>query len=342
MGLDGDRKQALALVDQAAAALRDLDEAAAAQSWTLRLHAIALTTRATLHTLDGHADRARKDIEDAVAWMEKLPPADRNDSGAQHQLALLYRKLGDADHVLEAERALAHYRKAIEIWRPLAKAHPASWEYGFNLALTHQFTGSIEQRLGRLDDAFASFAAGQSVAERFVAGNPDVRPLLNSLAHAQFNMGNLWYRKKKLDEAIRSLQASFNLFEKLVEADPRDAVHLASWGASISSLAIAQHSAGKTREAIANCRRMVATLEPALARNDFAMGRAIAATAYALLGQFHAALKEPEEAVPVLEKAIAHAEWARKNPLVGLVIPSDLVPMLQTQLSEQRLLTKAK
>ncbi len=177
--------------------------------------------------------------------VEKFP----DDPANRLQLAIANRRLGGA--LLElgrSEESAAVLAQAGELVRDLVERYPDSAEYQHELFAFHFARGVQAHKALRFEESRQAFQ--QALDLRQDRKNfPPTRDTRDDLATVQMNLGVAYQNLNRYDKALSHVEASRELFEKLVAEVPSKPEYLIGLVNNWSNLCVAYTSLGQPGEA---------------------------------------------------------------------------------------------
>jgi tetratricopeptide (TPR) repeat protein len=235
-----------------------------------------VTDNPNLTQADFH--RLRKELlETALPFFLKLVEQEGSDpelrgsrGQAHYRLARLRAEMGDR------EKAVADFRRALEILEPLAAEFPAVAQYRQALALSRCYHGYVLTELGRPAEAEDQFRKGIAILEQLVEVSPTEPQYREELAESHNGLGNLLMSNAsgnvpsylgQTGEAEAQYQKALALREKLAADFPIVARYYRDVGGALNNLAGIRNAGGKRTDAVALYERAILYQERALERD---------------------------------------------------------------------------
>jgi serine/threonine-protein kinase len=256
---------------------------------------------AILHVNDGRLGEARVELDRALSLCQALVGEDVG-SPYRSNLAGIHYSLGWLDSRAGlTESALAHYRKARELYEALVLEAPAEEWRRQPLAEACRNLGRMLTSLRRRNEARECLTRARDILEAGFARWPthvwarmDLALTLESLADLEEG-----------DAALDPAQSSVDLREALAREFPSSAGHQASLATALMVLGNLHQNAGRFDKALAVQERAVAVIEPIVREHpETADMRSLTAGTYNNRGLALAGLGRHEEAVADYQKAI--------------------------------------
>jgi len=230
----------------------------------------------------------------------------------QYRLALASSnlKLGsllkDLDQRVEAEAA---YRQALAIHEKLTAEYPAVPQYRLQLGRSHGDLGVLLDISDRRPEAEVAYRHALGIFEKLVAEYRAVPPYRLELAITRHNLGLLFARLHKRVEAEAAYRQALAIQEKLVADYPAVPQYRLPLANIRQNLAILLIELGRDAQAEADYREALAIREKLVA--DFPAipeYRIALAGSQCFFAYLHCARKQPDEALPWCDRAIAGLE----------------------------------
>ncbi len=159
---------------------------------------------------------------EALSVMEATVADAPHDTNAVVTLLSVNTKLGDLlVKSGEIEESLAAFRKALPRYEAIA-AKTGSRGDRFNLFVAHSKVGGALARIGRKQEALASYAAMLSIIQAIVDGDANDAPARRSLAVCLNKIGDLLDQTGDSPGALAKYREALVLREALAPADPRN------------------------------------------------------------------------------------------------------------------------
>jgi tetratricopeptide (TPR) repeat protein len=263
----GDESEAERLFDEvlvarkraaATAQARAADENKEAAKAARHLAAIA-KPKNVAKAADAYKEAAELDPADAQTWIDYGRAArlagrgaearaafaqadakarESNDLLSRHQAAM---GLGDvADAQIRRAEAEQHYRAALALAEPAARAHPGNPAWQRALSTAHDRVGYILAHQGNLPAAAESFRAALAIAEPLAKADPGNGELAQELASMHYTFGWVLARQRDSSGASASYQAAREIAERFSRVEPNNGNWLSTLVLFHSSIAAMQ------------------------------------------------------------------------------------------------------
>lgn len=161
----------------------------------------------------GDAEQALQHYQRGLEISERLAAASPESALAQRDLAVSLDRLGDflseRGQPGDAEQALCHYQRCLEISKRLATANPDSAQYQRDVAVGLNKIGDIFRQRGLPDDleqALQHYQQSLEIRERLVTANPDSTKAQRDVAIGLQRLGDLLGRRGLPGDAEQALQ----------------------------------------------------------------------------------------------------------------------------------------
>jgi eukaryotic-like serine/threonine-protein kinase len=258
-------------------------------------------------------------LRDAVSFYRRLNRllSDQTDVRSRRTLGRAYEEVGElTEKIGSTAESLATHRKALEIRRALAREDPSDLDTTADVGRSLIAIGILQSRLGRYDEAIASFEqAGSLLGGLAGSGSGPARDaILGDLARCRYWGGYPLHRTGKMQEALAAYEEARAILARLAAAHPDDVEYqrLLAWCHNDTGLVLALE--GKMSEALAafeqsrRVKQNVAEDHPEVAeyRWDLAMSYSNIGIPLREIARSDEALRMHREAL-VLGEALARA-----------------------------------
>jgi serine/threonine protein kinase len=171
-----------------------------------------------------------KDLAEAEKILQTLSRQFPDQPDHTHELAIALVNRGifldDKSHLDDARKA---YQQAAAILEPLTAAYPRG-EYLATSAQAANNLGTVDQKLGNAEDAEKNFRRGLDIRKKLLDANPNSDQCKRDLAQSLGNLGLLFRKLNRSDEAIQACEDAL----ALLDADKP--VESQVWQVSLASL----------------------------------------------------------------------------------------------------------
>ncbi len=247
--------------------------------------------------------------DQAMAYFESLPATDVTDEALEQRAKALEKIGGVRMDQGQLPKALASYRAADRLLRPLALVAPKNVARQLAYADVLSWSGMAHWYLGDLDNAQASFDAAGRVLERTRGVAPANSTLLYQLATLDNNLGHILESRGRIAEATAHYQRMLDASRRLARIDATNVSWQNELGLAHNNLAKMALLRGDLPAAVAGYRADL-QIEEALARldprnNSQAERRLIS---QATLGRTLALAGDLDGGIAALESATQEAE----------------------------------
>jgi len=268
----------------------------------------------------------------ALEYLDRLSRESPGDDPVLlRELAVAYQKIGNVQgnpnnaNLGDTESALASYRKALAIARPLAASHPADAQAQRVLAIILEKLADVEAVRGDIASARRDSAASLSIFRALARGASADGRARRSVAISHVKAGDLSGHPSFPNaglprEALAHYERAAPILESLVQADPSDGGSLRYLGLVFERIGTMRLQLAQPREALTAYRRSFAIREKLAAgaaanveaRRDVAIAHERIADASRALGRPREALSGYRRSVAIME-ALAAADPRNAN-----------------------------
>ena len=182
-----------------------------------------------VQNLPGATPVQRALVERALAHLDGLAEEAAGDIELQCELVEAYTRFGDVQgnpyqpNLGDSQAALASYRKALTIAKPLARAAPEDPRVVRALAAVHLHTGDVLFLLRRMKEARTQTRQGITLLEKALARDPGDRQTRTALASGLEGLGDQLSQGLNDDAAaLEAFRASLAHWEEVRRLDPGD------------------------------------------------------------------------------------------------------------------------
>jgi serine/threonine-protein kinase len=280
------------------------------------------------------SDIGRLDLMDstgqkAVEYFAGLQPSEiDSDTLRKHQEAL--RILGDV-RIAEgrAAAALEAFERAQAVGQEISDREPGDARQWYERNLTHYALGSAYWEMQDLVSTEKHIAQAAAFVERALELRPDHPEYQLELSRRYSDLGAVNIRRNRSEEALKNLELSRRLAQKLLETEPDSILYLQQEAEALSWLGELQMDLGNLEEALHAHREAVDVWDrltkveddPAF-RGRLADALAYYARALAWMGQGASAVERSEKALAIHEQLSAFDPQnmlSRRGRYYGLV-----------------------
>jgi tetratricopeptide (TPR) repeat protein len=255
----------------------------------------------------GQRPEAHTSYEQAIALAEALYKRFDDDAALNDLASPLYNLAvlcsREADGLDEAIRLM---RRSLELREKLADRKPHDPRRLSHLATTENALGVFLREAKKYDEARLPLERSLKVRQKLVDENPHVRSFKAELAAGYRDIGFNWRLANDKVKALEFYGKARDLYDELVKADPRHRGYRSelglSWyniGAVLGVLDRRPEEKAAFLEAV-KWQRQIVKEDPENVHNRHQLGRSLNNLGFNLAHTGH-----PDEAVPILEEAVA-------------------------------------
>ncbi|WP_395794447.1 DUF4062 domain-containing protein, partial [Aquimonas sp.] len=214
-----------------------------------RVQSAALTKMADVLVLRGQAGDAEQALgyyQRSLEIDERLAAANPDSAQAARDVSASVMRLGDflsrRGQAGDAEQALGHYQRSVEIAERLAAANPDSAQAARDVSVSLERLGDFLSSRGQAGDAEQALGYYQrslEVRERLAAANPDSAQAARDVSVSLERLGDFLSRRGQAGDAEQALghyQRSLEIDERLAAANPDSAQAARDVSASVMRL----------------------------------------------------------------------------------------------------------
>jgi serine/threonine-protein kinase len=215
--------------------------------------------------------------------------------------------------------AIAMHRRAVDIFLPLTRKHPAVAEYQQKLAASHNDLGMLQlMSLHHYDEAAKELGTALNLRKALVREHSAVAAYLNDLGRSHHNLGILGLQTRQWESARIELDRSLDVRKKLVARYPTVAEYQAALADTHNNRGVLYHNLRQPKQLIEELRRSLALWEKLTrdhpTEDDF-QGK-LAMNSYNL-GVLYSAIRRPKQAEAAYLKALTIRQaLARAHPTI--------------------------
>ena len=228
----------------------------------------------------GDVEQALAHYQRSLEIRERLFEANPESAQAARDVSFSLERLGDfltrRGKAGDADQALAHYQRGLEIRERLLGANPESAQAARDVSLSlNKLGGFLTSRgkAGDADQALAHYQRGLEIRERLLGANPESAQAARDVSFSLERLGDFLTRRGKAgdaDQALAHYQRSLEITERLLGANPESAQAARDVSVSLNKLAdflTRRGKAGDAELALAHYQRCLVINERLLGVN---------------------------------------------------------------------------
>ena len=265
---------------------------------------------------EGDADKALAHYTRSLELAEKLLADFPGTAASQRDVSVTLQKLGDflatRSQPGDADKALAHYIRSLELAQKLLAASPDSAQAARDVSVSMDRLGDFLTRRGQPGDAEAAlkhFTRENELLEKLLTASPDSAQAARDVSVSMEKLGDLLAQRGQpgdAEAALKHYMRSLDMKEKLLAANPGSAQAARDVSVCLDSLGdfLAKRAhPGDADKALAHYTRCNELLEKLLTHNPAsAEARRDVSVNLNKLGDFLARRAQPGDA----DKALGH------------------------------------
>lgn len=249
--------------DEALAIYRMLAEKEPGEAQYQHGIAIVLDNLGYLGAERGQHDEAIKYHEQSVEIHKRLVKDQPENAALKFGLCLSYANLGARLTSLRRfDEALMIHNKRLALLRELVQERGPRKAYEEETGSTLNSIGDVYRnnlrQSGSFELAIAAYNEARGIQERLLKDYPTSSTSQSNLANTLINTGQIYRRHKDHAEALKALDESIVLFEKLVGTNPEGIYHLSALGTAYAEKGRALVALKRSDEAVASFEKAVA------------------------------------------------------------------------------------
>ncbi len=227
------------------------------------------------------------------------------DSVVQNDLAFTLVSIAESEiELLQYQAAKEKCKRAVSLFDEILRRAPEDNIYHVNRSMSLRINGVCLTRLSLYDEAQQSYDRALTTCSEVLKQVPTDTWALCNEGLTLLRLGEMHSEKQEDAEALRSFREGRNAFERLLAQTPNDDEGLASMGRLLFNEAEVLRKTARL-DAIAKYRQSSASFDRALADcPEDAQAEKDKARTLQRLGELYLDLKEPEEALKVLNDAL--------------------------------------
>ena len=197
---------------------------------------------------EGDASQIMRHRQQSLALAEALYTADPNYPEAVRDVSISLSRLGDflaqRDQPGDAEAALKHYTRSLELTEKLPAADPDSAEAARDVSVSLNKLGDFLAKRGQPGDAEAAlkhYTRSLEQREKLLAANPDSAQAARDVSLSDDRLGDFLARRGQpgdAEAALKHYTRCQETLEKLLQANPDSAQAARDVAASLQRLAV--------------------------------------------------------------------------------------------------------
>jgi non-specific serine/threonine protein kinase/serine/threonine-protein kinase len=219
----------------------------------------------SVQDLQGATPTRRLIVSRALEYLDSLRHEATDDGSLQKELATAYEKIGDIQgnpysaNLGDTDGALVSYRKAIEIWERLNRAH-STIETQMAMGRSYRALGDILEQKGSIAETIRYYRESLALFNRLAQANPAEFAAQDELARAYETLGDGLSRAENAgEERLRCYDRALAIREQLLAAKPDNAKMRRSVATSL--MKVGATCDPKKPEAVQNIQRAIKMLE---------------------------------------------------------------------------------
>jgi len=211
----------------------------------------------------GQLDEAIKCHEQSVEIHERLVHDQPKDPQLKFRLIRSYGNLGNRlTELRRYDDALVAHNKRLVLLRELVQQRGPRKAYEEEIGNTLNNIGDVYRNARRppnwFEQAIATYNEARGIQERLLRDYPTSITLQSSLANTWLNTGQVYRRHKDYAKALKPIEASIVLLEKLVGRNPGGVFDLSALGAAYAEKGRVLVALKRSEEAVAPYEKAVA------------------------------------------------------------------------------------
>jgi len=260
----------------------------------------------------GDADKIIQHRQQSLALAEALYKADPNYPEAARDVSISLNKLGDfmvqRGQPGDAEAALKHYTRDLEMSEKLLAANPDSAQAARDVSISLEKLGDFLARRGQPGDAEAAlkhYTRDLEMSEKLLAANPDSGQAARDVSVSLEKLGGFLAQRGQpgdAEAALKHYTRSLETLDKLLAANPDSAQAARDYIVALDHMAEMANDKGESDKALEYLIKANTTMEKLLAANPDS-GQAARDVSVSLnkLGDFLAQRGQPGDAEAALK-----------------------------------------
>jgi serine/threonine-protein kinase len=197
----------------------------------------------------------KKLLERALVYHQKFVDQNAEDPGLRAELADTYLRIGNLTRAIGSkQKALAAYRKSLELCDDLLRSHPGQGAFLQQRGRVLCELGFLQNVLGQPQEALATLQEARDSLQRLQKDRPGDWSVQHELAAALYNLAPLYANLGQPAQAVESYRQASGLWEALVKDAPDSLIRL-KLANSLESLGLLLERTGPAAEAGATLKR---------------------------------------------------------------------------------------
>jgi tetratricopeptide (TPR) repeat protein len=226
--------------------------------------AVALDNVGWLYSERGQLDEAVKCHEQSVEIHERLVHDHPDDAGLKFGLGQSYSNLGTRLTTLRRfDEALVAYNKRLVLLRELVQQRGPRKIYEQEIGGVLNGIGDVYRQNRRqpewFEKAIAAYTEARAIQERLLKDYPTSIGLQSGLANTLINTGQVYRLHKDYADALKALEETIVLLEKLVGTNPEGIFDLSALGAAYGEKGRVLVAMKRSAEAVAPYEKAMAS-----------------------------------------------------------------------------------
>jgi len=164
-----------------------------------------------------------QDIQQTVAYHEKLLLEFPEDIDIQEELSNAYKKLGEIQFELnQIKEAMQSFQRSIEINEKLSAHDEENIDVQLDLSFDYEKLGDMQLNLNYVEEALVNFQKALNINKNLASQNPDNLEMQRNLSISYENLGDVQLALNNTDAAFDAFQKSLKISKVLALKAPKD------------------------------------------------------------------------------------------------------------------------